>query len=65
TYVIRCNPCFYEEPRYDCLLINRTEPGLHVARTRALLRCKLPSGRSVDIALVPKFQPSRWKPRRK
>ncbi|KAK6974980.1 hypothetical protein R3P38DRAFT_3335293 [Favolaschia claudopus] len=61
--IIRCNFCFYEEPRYDCLLINRTEPGLHVARTRALLRCKFPSGRSVDIALVPMFQPSRWKPR--
>ncbi|KAK7015802.1 hypothetical protein R3P38DRAFT_3321610 [Favolaschia claudopus] len=61
--VIRCNSCFHNEPRYDSLLVNQTEPGLHIARARALLRCRLPSGRNVDIALVRMFGQSRWKPK--
>ncbi|KAJ6577876.1 hypothetical protein B0H19DRAFT_985472 [Mycena capillaripes] len=61
--IIRCNPCFHQRPRYDCLLVNFTEPGLHFARVRSLLRCKLPSGRQIDLALVCMFERSRWKPR--
>ncbi|KAJ7803091.1 hypothetical protein B0H14DRAFT_2384902, partial [Mycena olivaceomarginata] len=61
--ILRCNPSFHHNVRYDCLLVNLTEPGLHCARLRALLRCTLPSGRQIDIALVRMFQASRWKPR--
>ncbi|KAK6981735.1 hypothetical protein R3P38DRAFT_2578136, partial [Favolaschia claudopus] len=61
--IIRCNSCFHNEPRYDSLLVNQTEPGLHIARARALLRCRLPSGRNLDIALVRMFGQSRWKPK--
>ncbi|KAK7016063.1 hypothetical protein R3P38DRAFT_2543010, partial [Favolaschia claudopus] len=61
--IIRCNSCFHNEPRYDSLLVKQTEPGLHIARARALLRCRLPSGRNVEIALVWMFGQSRWKPK--
>jgi hypothetical protein len=61
--ILRCNPSFHHNVRYDCLLVNLTEPGMHCARLRALLRCTLPSGRQIDIALVRMFQASRWKPR--
>ncbi|KAJ7888249.1 hypothetical protein B0H13DRAFT_1582168, partial [Mycena leptocephala] len=47
----------------DSLLVNLTAPGLHFARLRALLRCILPSGRQIDVALVHMFEASRWKPR--
>ncbi|KAJ7730583.1 hypothetical protein B0H16DRAFT_1329867 [Mycena metata] len=61
--IMRCNPSFHHEVRYDCVLVNFAEPGLHFARLRALLRCHLPSGRRVDLALVHMFEKSRWKPR--
>ncbi|KAJ7728609.1 hypothetical protein B0H16DRAFT_1330825, partial [Mycena metata] len=59
----RCNPSFHHEVRYDCVLANFAEPGLHFARLRALLRCHLPSGRRLDLALVHMFEKSRRKPR--
>ncbi|KAJ6451401.1 hypothetical protein C8R45DRAFT_1124863 [Mycena sanguinolenta] len=31
--IVRCNPCFHQRPRYDCLLLNFTDPGLHFARS--------------------------------
>ncbi|KAJ7077335.1 hypothetical protein C8R44DRAFT_896304 [Mycena epipterygia] len=50
--ILRCSPSFHHNIRYDCLLVNLTEPGLHCARLRALLRCTLPSSRQIDVALV-------------
>ncbi|KAJ7489615.1 hypothetical protein B0H11DRAFT_1638152, partial [Mycena galericulata] len=61
--IIRCNPSFHRRPRYDCLLINFTDPGLHCAWVCSLLRCNMPSGRQIDVALVRMFESSRWKPR--
>ncbi|KAJ7015797.1 hypothetical protein C8F04DRAFT_1365477, partial [Mycena alexandri] len=61
--IMRCNPSFHHETRYNCLLVNFTDPGLHFARLRSLFRCHLPSGRRVDVALVRMFEKSRWKPR--
>ncbi|KAJ7617483.1 hypothetical protein DFH06DRAFT_1062143 [Mycena polygramma] len=61
--ILRCNPSFHQNVRYDCLLVNSTDPGLHFARLRALIRCHLPSGRQIDIALVRMFEKSHWKPR--
>ncbi|KAJ6453504.1 hypothetical protein C8R45DRAFT_1192699 [Mycena sanguinolenta] len=50
--IVRCNPCFHQRPRYDCLLLNFTDPGLHFARVRSLLRCYLPSCGKIDLALI-------------
>ncbi|KAJ7455773.1 hypothetical protein FB451DRAFT_1515464 [Mycena latifolia] len=61
--IMRCNPSFHDNPRHDCLLVNLTEPGLHFARVYCLLRCTMPSGRRIDVALVRMFEASRWKPR--
>ncbi|KAF8142215.1 hypothetical protein K438DRAFT_2114720 [Mycena galopus ATCC 62051] len=61
--ILRCNPSFHQNVRYDCCLVNMTDPGLHFARLRALFRCNLPSGRQIDVALVRTFEVSRWKPK--
>ncbi|KAJ7760761.1 hypothetical protein B0H14DRAFT_3595391, partial [Mycena olivaceomarginata] len=61
--ILRCNPSFHQNVRYDCVLVNFTDPGLHFARLCHLLRCNLPSGQQIDIAIVRMFELSRWKPR--
>ncbi|KAJ7132506.1 hypothetical protein C8R44DRAFT_611932 [Mycena epipterygia] len=61
--IIRCNPSFHDNVRYDCFLVNLTDPGLHFAQVRSLLRCYLPSGRQIDLSLVHMFASSRWKPK--
>ncbi|KAJ7874554.1 hypothetical protein B0H14DRAFT_3106742 [Mycena olivaceomarginata] len=50
--ILRCNPSFHQNVRYDCVLVNFTDPGLHFARLRHLLRCNPPSGQQIDIAIV-------------
>ena len=59
---MRCNPKFHQRERYDCVIINDDTPGNSVARLRSLLRCRLPSGKVVDIALVRAFTRNSWKP---
>jgi hypothetical protein len=54
---------FHGDERYDAVLVNMTDLGLHFARLRSLLRCELPSGRRIDVALVHMFKTSRWKPK--
>jgi len=61
--ILRCNPSFYGVPRYDCCLINMDSPHPSAGRIRSLFRCRLPSGRAFDVALVTMLKPSRWKPR--
>ncbi|KAF8182254.1 hypothetical protein K438DRAFT_1975779 [Mycena galopus ATCC 62051] len=62
--ILRCNNNWYRKgPRYDSVLYNSDAPGLACARLRSLLRCKLPSGRTVDLAIVQDMQPSTWRPR--
>ena len=62
--ILRCNPNFHQRERYDCVIINDDTPGTSVARLRSLLRCRLPSGKVVDIALVHAFTRlgNSWKP---
>ncbi|KAJ7812506.1 hypothetical protein B0H14DRAFT_2377547 [Mycena olivaceomarginata] len=61
--ILRCNCSFHGDERYDAVLVNMTDPGLHFARLRSLLRCELPSGRWIDVALVHMFKTSCWKPK--
>ncbi len=52
------------QERYDCLLSECGSSELQFSRLKALLRCKLPSGRLLDIALVHKFTShAKWKPK--
>ena len=60
--ILRCNPDFHQLERYDCVIINDEHPGTTVVRLRSLLRCRLPSGKEVDIALVHAFTRNNWKP---
>ncbi|KAJ6536937.1 hypothetical protein B0H19DRAFT_962558, partial [Mycena capillaripes] len=50
-------------PRFDCALFNQDEPGLACARLRSLIRCKLPSDRIVDLAIVRAMRKNSWHPR--
>ncbi|KAF7331235.1 hypothetical protein MKEN_00000400 [Mycena kentingensis (nom. inval.)] len=61
--IVRANPVFHQRERYDCFLVNMVEQGLHFARARCFVRCKLQSGRRVDLAIVHMFERSKWKPR--
>jgi hypothetical protein len=61
--IMRCNPLFHGEPRFDCVIIHDDAPDLSVARLCDLIRCNLPSGKEIDLALVRRFSRSRWKPK--
>ncbi|KAJ7613048.1 hypothetical protein FB45DRAFT_759393 [Roridomyces roridus] len=62
--ILRCNDNWYNSgPRRDCVLYNSDKPGLAVARLRALVRCRLPSKRVVDLAVAREMKHSNWRPR--
>ena len=60
--ILRCNPSFHGESRYDCAIVNIESPHLICARLLGLFRCTLPSGLQHDVALVHMFDPTTWKP---
>jgi hypothetical protein len=60
---MRCNTSFHGEPRFDCVIIHDDAADLSVARLCDLIRCSLPSGKEVDLALVRRFSRSHWKPK--
>ncbi|KIJ35457.1 hypothetical protein M422DRAFT_180706 [Sphaerobolus stellatus SS14] len=59
--ILRCNPNFYSNPRYDCVIIN-TQP-ISFARLYALFSCQGPSKIKHYIALIGKFRATKWKPK--
>jgi len=61
--ILRCNPNFHGGPRFDCVIIYDDAPGITCARLQSLIRCWLPSGKVLDLALVRGFTCSKWKPR--
>ncbi|KAJ7663215.1 hypothetical protein DFH06DRAFT_1395296 [Mycena polygramma] len=61
TDILRCNPNFHHNPRYDHVLVNDTPDDLSVARLASLLRCKLPDESVHDIAFVHRLKRSKWK----
>ncbi|EPQ53799.1 hypothetical protein GLOTRDRAFT_107062 [Gloeophyllum trabeum ATCC 11539] len=61
--ILRCNDAFHGQERFDCVLVNYDRPDLAPARLRALFRCRLPSGKHVDVAMVRSFSRSGWAPR--
>jgi hypothetical protein len=63
TGILRCNLKFHGRPRFDCAIIHDDAPKLSVARLCNLFRCQLPSGNTLDLALVRRFSCSKWKPR--
>jgi len=62
--ILRCNPKFHGEERYDCALINMNSgrESFTCARLKVLLRCTLSSGEEHDIAIVRTFKYSSWHP---
>ncbi|KAJ7713719.1 hypothetical protein B0H14DRAFT_2644673 [Mycena olivaceomarginata] len=51
--ILRCHADWYKcGPPYDCLLFDAADERLACARLRSLVRCQLPSGRIVDVAMV-------------
>ncbi|KAL1741322.1 hypothetical protein HDZ31DRAFT_6413, partial [Schizophyllum fasciatum] len=61
--LVRCNPEFFNEPRYDSILIEGATKDLCFGRLRALVHCIMPSGRPVGLAMVNMFTHSHWKPK--
>jgi len=59
--ILRCNPSWQQQgPRYDCVLldheVDEDNRRFAVARLRHLLRCILPHGATVDVAVVTQFK---------
>jgi hypothetical protein len=63
TDILRCNVKFHGRCRFDCVIIHDDAPNLSIARLCDLFRCQLPSGKTLDLALVYRFSCSKWKPR--
>ncbi|KAJ6470755.1 hypothetical protein C8R47DRAFT_1023403 [Mycena vitilis] len=63
--VLRCNPSFQvnREERFDCVAINMDDDPLTLGRMLFLFQCRLPSGRTEDIALVRLLKKSAWQPK--
>ena len=62
--IVRCNPKFHGEERYDCVAINMDSDHGHVpcARLQLVLRCVLSSGNKHDVAVVRMFKRGAWRP---
>jgi len=61
--ILRCNHRFHGRERYDCLLLESGSETLQFSRLKALVRCRFPSGRLLDVALVHKFSShTKWRP---
>lgn len=61
--IVRCNPRFHGQRRFDCAIIHDDAQQLSVARLHDLIRVWLPSGTILDLALVHRLSRSKWKPR--
>ncbi|KAJ7049122.1 hypothetical protein C8F01DRAFT_1093819 [Mycena amicta] len=63
--LLRCNPDFQtnHEKCFDCVNVNLTEDTLEFAYILCLFRCRFPSKREVDVALVRIFKKAAWKPK--
>ncbi|KIJ31962.1 hypothetical protein M422DRAFT_185235, partial [Sphaerobolus stellatus SS14] len=59
--ILRCNPQFCGQPRYDCVAIN-TAP-VSFGRLQSIFKCIDTRGRQCIVTLVTEFKPSPWKPR--
>ncbi|KAF8994667.1 hypothetical protein BDQ17DRAFT_1392381 [Cyathus striatus] len=60
--ILQCNSSFNNRERYDCVIVNSDSSRIDIARLRSLLRCRLLSGKTIDIALVHTFHQHTWKP---
>nr|GAT50600.1 predicted protein [Mycena chlorophos] len=62
--LLRCNARFQSrgEERLDCVNVNLSPDKLEFARLLGLFRCRFPSSREEDVALVRVFKTSKWKP---
>jgi len=60
---MRCNPNFHGQSRLDCVVVHDDAPKVTCARLKGLIRCWLPSGKVLDLALICGFSRSKWKPR--
>ncbi|KAK6966920.1 hypothetical protein R3P38DRAFT_3143767 [Favolaschia claudopus] len=61
--ILRCNPSFHNEPRYDSVIFNAEDDPLAMAELALVFRCFLPDGVKLDLAMVRPFRRSSWHPK--
>ncbi|KAK7001214.1 hypothetical protein R3P38DRAFT_3405317 [Favolaschia claudopus] len=61
--ILRCNPSFHNEPRYDSVIFNAEDDPLAMGELALIFRCFLPNGVKLDLAMVRPFRRSSWHPR--
>lgn len=61
--ILQCNDQFHGQAQYDSVLSESGSSALQFSRLKALLRCRIPSGQLLDVALVQNFTSHvGWKP---
>ncbi|KAK7007202.1 hypothetical protein R3P38DRAFT_3325584 [Favolaschia claudopus] len=61
--ILRCNPSFHNEPRYDSVIFNAEDDPLAMAELALVFRCFLPDGVKLGLAMVRPFRRSSWHPK--
>ncbi|KIJ24675.1 hypothetical protein M422DRAFT_194394, partial [Sphaerobolus stellatus SS14] len=59
--ILHCNPNFYGEPQYDCIVIN-TNP-ISFGQLQGIFTYKGENQKCCTVALVSAFQTSKWNPK--
>ncbi|KAF7371641.1 hypothetical protein MVEN_00019800 [Mycena venus] len=63
TDILRCNPKFHGQPRYDSLIFSAQDDPLAMGQLELIFRCHLPGRVSLDLAMIRTYCGSSWKPK--
>ncbi|KAJ7581540.1 hypothetical protein C8J56DRAFT_1057519 [Mycena floridula] len=62
--ILRCTPLFSNTPQFDSVVLNTEPGGMRTGRLVSIFRCRfMNTGETLELALVHKHMPHRWKPR--
>ncbi|KAJ7017193.1 hypothetical protein C8F04DRAFT_979784, partial [Mycena alexandri] len=60
--ILRCNPQFHDAPRFDSVIYEDGNDSVAMGQFHFLLRCHLPGGATLDLAMVQPYGRSLWQP---
>ncbi|KAJ7759514.1 hypothetical protein B0H16DRAFT_1313294 [Mycena metata] len=60
--ILRCNPHFHGNPRFDSVIYEDDNNPLAIGQLHFVFRCHLPGGAALDLALVRPFRSTVWHP---
>ncbi|KAJ7181102.1 hypothetical protein C8R46DRAFT_885957 [Mycena filopes] len=60
--ILRCNPHFHGEPRFDSVIYEDDNNPLAMGQFHFIFRCYLPGAVTIDLAMVQPFRRTTWQP---